>query len=51
MDGETMKNLDYEMKIQCYIMIETLLENLKGSGELIKELEILKQKYFKNIVN
>ncbi len=46
-----MGNLDNEVKMNCYIMIETLLENLKGSGELIKELEILKQKYFKNIVN
>ena len=46
-----MKNLDYEMKIQCYIMIETLLGNIKGLGELIKELKNMKKEYFKNIVN
>ena len=28
-----------------------LLENLKGSGDLIKELEKLKKEYLKNIVN
>ena len=46
-----MKNLENEMKVHCYVMIETLLENLKGSGELIKELEMLKEQYCKNIVN
>ncbi len=46
-----MKNLDNEMKMHCYVMIETLLENLKGSGDLIKELEKLKKEYLKNIVN
>ena len=46
-----MKNLDNEMKMHCYVMIETLLENLKGPGDLIKELEKLKKEYFKNIVN
>ncbi|MDR2880131.1 MAG: hypothetical protein LBV03_09475 [Fusobacteriales bacterium] len=46
-----MKNLDYDVKIYCYVMIETLLKNLKGSGELIKELESLKEQYCKNMIN
>ena len=46
-----MKILDIEMKVYCYVMIETLLENLKGSGDLIRELKKLKEEYFKNIVN
>ena len=46
-----MKNLDYEIKFYGYMMIETLLKNLKGSKELNKELEKLKNQYCKNIVN
>ncbi len=46
-----MENLDNEMKVHCYVMIETLLGNIKGSGDLIRELEKLKEEYLKTIVN
>ena len=46
-----MENLEMDYLYYSCILIDVLLENPEGLGELATELEILKREYCKNIKN
>ena len=49
--GRTMENLEKDYLYYSCILIDVLLENPDGLGDLAAELEILKREYCKNIKN